>query len=108
MPTAYDNVPYPSAVYPQTHPDRLATIGHLFGLTPARVESARVLELGCGDGTNITAMALTLPQSQFCGLDLASAPIGKGKKVIAALNLANVRLEQMDLLETPEIGRAHV
>lgn len=101
MPTAYDNVPYPSAVYPQTHPDRLATIGHLFGLTPARVESARVLELGCGDGTNITAMALTLPQSQFCGLDLASAPIRKGKKVVAALNLANVRLEQMDLLETP-------
>jgi len=35
--TAYDEVNYPSHVYAQTHPDRLATIGTLLGMNPAPV-----------------------------------------------------------------------
>ena len=71
----YDRFAYPSAVYPQTHPERLAVIATLLGLKPARVEKARVLELGCGDGNNLLTMACTLPDSQFQGIDLASEPI---------------------------------
>ena len=33
--TLYDNVLYPSAPYPQTHPDRLATMATLFGMQPS-------------------------------------------------------------------------
>ena len=33
--TEYDSVLYPSALYPQTHPDRLATNAILLGLKPA-------------------------------------------------------------------------
>lgn len=99
--TGYDAVPYPSAVYPQTHPDRLATIARLFGLEPAPVDRARVLELGCGDGANLITMAYALPGSQFYGLDLAATPIGKGNQLIQALGLANITLRQLDLLDTP-------
>jgi len=97
----YDTVPYPSAIYPQTHPDRLATLAQLFGMQPAPVEQSRVLELGCGDGSNLIAMACTLPASRFHGVDLACAPVARGNRVIEALKLSNVRLQQMNLLEMP-------
>ena len=102
----YDTVPYPSAIYPQTHPDRLATLARIFGMKPAPIEQSRVLELGCGDGSNLIAMASALPASRFHGVDLASAPIAKGNRTIAALTLSNVSLRQMNLLETPtDLGK---
>src|SRR5687768_10414730 len=97
--TEYNQMPYPSAIYPQTHPDRLATIGTLFGLSPARVEKCRVLELGCGDGTNLVAMAATLPGSRFVGIDLATEPIGRGNQMAQAVGLRNVDLQARDILE---------
>ena len=35
-PTAYDAVAYPSAIFSQTAPDRLAVIARLAGLSPHR------------------------------------------------------------------------
>ena len=32
--TSYDKVPYRSLAFPQTHPDRLATIARMFDLSP--------------------------------------------------------------------------
>ena len=48
--TSYDEVPYSSHPYVQTHPYRLAVMGVLFGMTPAPVDRCRVLELGCAGG----------------------------------------------------------
>jgi len=42
---SYDAVPYPSKFFLQTHPDRLAAAGILYGMQPAPVENCRVLEL---------------------------------------------------------------
>jgi tRNA G46 methylase TrmB len=106
MQNLYDNVPYPSAPYPQTHPDRLATMATLFGMRPAPVERCRVLELGCNDGSNLIAMAYGLPQSQFVGIDLAERPIAKGKATIEALGLTNLTLHCLDLRHMPsDLGR---
>lgn len=102
----YDKFAYPSAVYSQTHPDRLSVIATLMGLQPANLERARVLELGCGDGNNLIAMACTLPNGEFLGLDLAVEPIRRGQELVAALNLKNVTLRQMNLLEAPgDLGK---
>jgi hypothetical protein len=49
---SYDEVPYESHPYPQTHPSNLFTVANLFSLTPPTVETARVLELGCAAGGN--------------------------------------------------------
>ena len=70
--TLYDEVPYPNLPFPQTHPDRLATLATLFGMAPAPVERCRVLELGCGAGGNLIPMALGLPESELLGIDLAA------------------------------------
>ena len=44
----YDQIPYITYPQPQTHPDRLAAVGKLFGMDPAPVDGCRVLEIGCG------------------------------------------------------------
>ena len=96
--TAYDAVPYPSYPLPQTHPDRLATIAALFGMEPAPVERCRVLELGCGDGSNLIPMAMALPASEFSGVDLAARPIAEGRATAAALGLQNLTLRRLDVM----------
>lgn len=103
--TSYDEVPYPNYTYPQTHPDRLATLATLFGMQPAPVEHCRVLELGCGDGSNLLPMAFGLPDSEFVGVDLASQAIANGNARSAALGLKNIELRRLDLMEIgTEIG----
>lgn len=89
---SYDAVRYPSYTHPQTHPDRLAVLGSLFGLEPARASRCRVLELGCGNGTNLIPMAWSLPQSEFVGIDLAAQPVAVGTEMLRGLGLTNTRL----------------
>lgn len=103
---AYDAIPYPSYPFPETHPDRLATVATLLGMQPAPVERCRVLELGCAAGGNLIPMAYALPNSRFVGIDLSGRQIAAGQPLIAALELQNISLQQLDLLEVgPEFGQ---
>ena len=102
----YDAILYPSHSFAQTHPDRLAAIATLFGMKPAPVEQCRVLELACGDGSNLLPMAFSLPESAFVGVDLAGRPIARGQNTAGVLGLKNVELRCEDLLDfPPESGR---
>jgi methyltransferase-like protein/cyclopropane fatty-acyl-phospholipid synthase-like methyltransferase len=104
--TTYDEVPYDSYPFPQTHPDRLATVATLFGLKPAPVGRCRVLELGCAAGGNLIPMAVGLPESTFFGVDLSQRQIDDGKKLIEQLGLKNVELKHQSILDvTPELGQ---
>jgi len=99
MRSTYDEVLYPGLPYSQTHPDRLATLGALFGLEPAPVGRCRVLELACGSGDNLIPMAFEAPGAQFVGIDLAETAVQAGREEIAALGLANIRLEHMNIMD---------
>jgi SAM-dependent methyltransferase len=92
----YDAIPYPGRAFPQTHPDRLATIGTLFGLRPAPVRGCRVLELGCGDGGNLIPIALTSGAASAVGIDAAPGAVSRARARAEALGLANVRFELAD------------
>lgn len=96
--SGYDVIAYPSGFYTQTHPDRLATVAHLFGLSTPPVRQARVLELGCGDGMNLLNLAYILPEAQFVGVDLAEKPIARGTAAAARAQLDNVELHCADVL----------
>lgn len=98
--SSYDEVLYPSHAFPETHPDRLATIGKLLGLNPNRGK-CRVLDVGCGDGSNLIPMGISLPHADLVGFDLAKHPIEAGKKLVSQLGLRNVDLRVMNLLEFP-------
>jgi SAM-dependent methyltransferase len=102
---SYDRISYKSLPLAQTHPDRLATIATLFGMTVAPPADCRVLELGCGDGGNLIPMALGLSGSSFTGIDLAARAVEQGRGVVNALGLKNITLLALDLMEAgPELG----
>jgi len=95
----YDAVTYVGYPFPQTHPDRLATLATLFGLRPAPVTGCRVLELGCGDGGNLIPMAFGLPESSFLGVDLAASAVARGRAIAAEIGLSNIDLRCADIME---------
>lgn len=100
VPNRYDQLAYPSYTHSQTHPDQMAVKAMLFNMTPAPVDRCRVLELGCGDGTNLASFALALPGSEFVGIDLATTPIARGQEMLRGLELRNVMLRAMDVMES--------
>lgn len=94
-PTPYDHVAYRTLPLPQTHPDRLAVNAALLGMRPAPIDRCRVLELGCGDGSNLIPMAYGLPGSEFVGIDLAATAIERGAAAIRTLGLTNATLRHL-------------
>jgi len=98
---SYDAVPYHSHAIPNTNPDALATMGTLFGMRPAAVETCRVLEIGCAGAGNLVAMALPLPQARFLGIDASPRQIEMGRALAAETGAGNVELAAIDLEEFP-------
>jgi len=94
---SYDNVPYPSHAFRQTHPDRLACIAKLFGMTPRSVERCRVLELGCASGGNLLPMATLLPESEFVGIDLSQVHIDEANATLTRVGTKNIEFRCLDL-----------
>ncbi len=102
---SYDALPYHSNPLSYTHPDRLATIATVFGMTPPDVQTARILELGCANGRNLMAIATSLPNAHCVGVDLSARQIEEGQAKVQQLGLSNVQLSQQDLAEfTAEAG----
>jgi len=93
----YDQVLYPGRAYLEAHPDRLATCARLLGLAARDPERCRLLELGCGNGTHLIALAQALPDSEFVGIDASERAIGMARELAAEVGLTNVAFEQADL-----------
>lgn len=96
---SYDEVPYESHPFSQTHPSRLFVIGTLFGLRPVPVQRCRVLELGCAAGGNLIPMADMFPDSQFVGIDLSKRQIEDGQKNVNELGLKNLSLRHASITD---------
>lgn len=101
-PSPYDRIAYRTLPMRQTHPDRLATIALLHGMTPRPVDRCRVLELGSGDGSNLIPMAYGLPGSEFVGVDLAATAVAAGAAAISALGLDNIALHHRDIMDVSD------
>ncbi|MEC7987429.1 MAG: class I SAM-dependent methyltransferase [Myxococcota bacterium] len=105
MENSYDKIPYAGRAHQQTHIEKIASIAFLFQVPFPPIETARVLELGCGDGSNIINMAYSLPKAQFLGFDASSVQIERGRETIQNIALSNVTLHHCDLLDSPsELG----
>jgi SAM-dependent methyltransferase len=98
----FDEVPFEGWCYAHTHPDHLATLAFLMGLTPPPVERCRVLELGCGMGSNLAALAATLPESNFVGFDLSPRHIAAARLLARNLHLKNIHLEVRSILDVAD------
>ena len=99
---SYDELPYTSNPFPQTHPGRLAAVAALFGLKPPDLATARILEVGCSSGGNIIPMAQRLPGADVLGIDISPVQVKLGRERIRRLGLANIRIEEKSITD---IGR---
>ena len=93
---SYNRIPYPSYPYSQTHPDHLATLGILTGISPEPVNNCRILELGCSSGGNLIPLAYSLPGSECLGIDFSERAIKKAKDSISKLSLKNCTFLEID------------
>ena len=75
-------------------------------MNPARLNSCRVLELGCGEGANLIPIAFQWPESEFVGIDLSAAAIREGNDFISRMGLTNIVLRCHDIMQIgSEFGR---
>ncbi len=96
---SYDDVPYESFSYPQTHPEQMYTVAKLFGLTAPDFRKARVLELGCASGGNLLPLAIMYPDSEYTGIDLSGEQIDQAIHHKAELGLSNIHFERKDIMD---------
>ena len=82
---SYDELPYESRPFPQSHPARSAALAKVFGLTPPDVSKARILELGCAGGGNLIPLAAAFPEATCVAVDLSAVQIASGTARIEML-----------------------
>jgi SAM-dependent methyltransferase len=105
--TSYDDVPYASYPYAQSHPNRVAATATLLGLTPQAIETASVLEIGCAAGGNLIPMAAAYPQARFLGIDLSSKQIDQARVRAKRLGLDNIEFRHQDVTSFEKSDRGH-
>ena len=96
---AYNEIAYVGQPHSTTHPYHLGAIGMLLGLDTPPVATSRVLELGCGDGTNLVPMAAALAGATFVGCDFSARAIAHARQLVDRQGLANCHLLEADLRE---------
>lgn len=99
---AYDRFPYPEYAFWFTHPDQLAAMATVFGLSPPPVASCRVLDIGCASGGNTLPMAAQLPGAEVVGVDLSGVQIARARASAVELGLDNVTFYQGDFRALPD------
>jgi methyltransferase-like protein/trans-aconitate methyltransferase len=101
----YEAVPYRSLCFESSHPARAHTVATIFHAAPAPIENSRILELGCGAGANLVAIAIDLPKSSCLGVDFSKTHIDSANNLSAELELKNLRFQQADFRELdPSLG----
>lgn len=93
----YDDLPYSSKPFAQTHPSFLRAVGALFNVKTPSIDTANILEIGCSFGGNILPLAVQYPNANILGLDLSGKQISIGKSVIELMELTNIQLQQQDI-----------
>jgi len=99
QPFSYDTLPYQSHTFNYISPEHLESIGTVFGISPAKASTARILELGCGSGLTSIAFASRHSKAKAIGVDLSKVQIEHGQKYIKALKLDNVELKVMSIMD---------
>lgn len=80
--------------YVVTEISRLRDLPSLFGR-----DAPHCLEVGCGDGATLVALAQRFPSSDFLGVEVYRSGLGRLLQQLARLGLGNVRLIAADAEE---------
>jgi len=96
---SYDDFLYVSKAFSNCAINSLIAKARLYGLNPAPIKGARVLELGSSCGGNIIPQALYNPEATFTGIDLSPVQIKHGNELIKSIGLTNITLLEKDIMD---------
>jgi SAM-dependent methyltransferase len=88
----YDRIAYECCPIAETSAAQMSLASWLHGGPRTVTDNYRMLEVGCGDGANLLAMAFHQPGSRFVGLDLSRQHIHRGQSRVDRLGLKNLTL----------------
>ena len=94
---AYEAIAYVGRPFHETHPNRLLAVAQLHGVAPPKRETISVLEIGCGDGSNLVPMAASYPHGQFVGVDLSERLMASARALADGARVPNVTLLHADV-----------
>lgn len=95
--SASAEVAYGDLTFTETHPTLTSALAALRGLQPPPVETARILELGCGTGFNLLAIAQSLPAARCTGIDYSPVHIQRATATAAAIHATNVEFHTLSI-----------
>ena len=98
----YDQLPYTSYPFPYAYPSHMRAIATLFGLSPPKLETARILELGSSAGENTIPFAFNYPKSECVAIDLSKVEIAEGQKRLSTLGIKNLDLKVANILDVDD------
>ncbi|MFQ9505614.1 MAG: hypothetical protein ACLRZ2_01885 [Veillonella sp.] len=85
---SYDSFLYVSKPFSSTNINNLQAKAKLYGLNPAPLKGARILELGASVGQSHPTSAV-LSRSNFHRLDLSGVQVQHGNEIIKSIGLTN-------------------
>lgn len=96
---AYDTFGYDNVAFRATHADWLTAYAALLGVQVVDLDTVRILELGCGRGGNLVAMADDLPHARCVGVDHAPSQVADGRDFAARAEVTNCTFIAADLVD---------
>ena len=101
--TSYDELPYETTSIPAADPVALSFSSWLHGGPRPPVRGFRLIELGCGDGSNLIPLAFYHRDARFQGVDDSHSAVSAGRGDAESMGLDNLCFRELDLAEL-EIG----
>jgi SAM-dependent methyltransferase len=81
--------------------DQADTLSHLLHHDTRFPAGSKVLECGCGTGSQTVFLASQNPESQIVSVDISAESLERARERIAAAGYTNVRFQQADMFELP-------
>jgi SAM-dependent methyltransferase len=100
----YDEVAYPNYVHPASDSEYACVAGRFYGWRGRDPAAASVLEIGCGEGVNLMAIAGAFPGSRCVGFDISARAVERGRRLATTSGLDNVDVHWGDLTSYPRDG----
>lgn len=97
---------YPGEVHRELNPTWLTTLLAFEGVVPPRMQGARLLDIGCGAGLDVIALACANPDMELTGVDPDGAQIARAEALAARLGLRNTRFLHGGF-DDPRIGTGY-